>query len=123
MKNRLFGTLVVMLMATLSLPAQSVSEKIFVAGECGMCKARIEKAAGAVDGVSEASWNAETKILQFVFNSEDKEVKSVHKAVAAAGHDTRLVKAEDAVYDKLPACCKYERIKEDDKKKEKGEKG
>lgn len=123
MKNRLFGTLVVMLMATLSLPAQSVSEKIFVAGECGMCKARIEKAAGEVDGVSEASWNAETKILQFVFNSEDKEVKSVHKAVAAAGHDTRLVKAEDAVYDKLPACCKYERIKEDNGKKEKGEKG
>lgn len=123
MKNRLFGTLVVALMATLSLSAQSDSEKIFVAGECGMCKARIEKAAVAVDGVSEASWNAETKMLEFVFKSEDKDIKSVHKAVAAAGHDTRMVKAEDAVYDKLPACCKYERIKEDEKKKEKGEKG
>lgn len=123
MKNRLFGIVVVSLMAALSLSAQSESEKIFVAGECGMCKARIEKAAEAVEGVTEASWNAETKILQFVFNSEEKDVITVHKAVAAAGHDTRMVKAEDAVYDKLPACCKYERIKEDDKKKEKGEMG
>ncbi|MCA1757427.1 MAG: ATPase [Bacteroidales bacterium] len=123
MKNKLFGTLVVALMATLSLSAQSDKEKIFVAGECGMCKARIEKAAGTVEGVSEASWSAETKMLEFVFNAIGKDVKSVHKAVAAVGHDTRQVKAENDVYDKLPACCKYERIKEDDKKKEKGEKG
>jgi len=29
------------------------------------------------------------------------------QAVALVGHDTDLFKAEDSVYEKLPACCKY----------------
>lgn len=123
MKSKLFGTLIVMITAIFSLSAQSESVKIFVAGECGMCEARIEKAASAVEGVTGASWDAETKFLTVSFSDESSDIKAVHKAVAAVGHDTKLVKAEDAVYDKLPACCKYERVKEDDKKKEKVEKG
>ena len=30
-------------------------------------------------------------------------------AIAKAGHDTDMHKASKEVYDKLPACCKYDR--------------
>lgn len=109
--------MIVIIMATFSLSAQSDSVKIFVAGECGMCEARIEKAAGAVEGVTGSSWDAETKFLKVSFGDKGGDINAVHKAVAAVGHDTKLVKAEDAVYDKLPACCKYERVKYDEKEK------
>lgn len=79
-----------------------------------MCKTRIEKAAGAVEGVTGVSWDAETKLLKVSFSDESSDIKAVHKAVAAVGHDTKLVRAEDAVYDKLPTCCKYERVKYDE---------
>jgi hypothetical protein len=29
----------------------------------------------------------------------------IHKGVAATGHDTQLVKADDNVYKALPECC------------------
>lgn len=86
------------------------SNKFLVAGECGMCETRIEAAAKEVEGVTGAEWDKETKMLALAFKSADPDVTAVHKAVAAAGHDTKLVKAEDAVYDKLPECCKYERL-------------
>ncbi|MFO7755211.1 MAG: ATPase [Bacteroidales bacterium] len=88
------------------------SNKFLVAGECGMCETRIEAAAKEVEGVTGAEWDQETKMLALTFNYVNPDMKDVHKAVAAVGHDTKLVKAEDAVYDKLPACCKYERLAE-----------
>jgi hypothetical protein len=33
-------------------------------------------------------------------------------AIANSGHDTKMHKASDEVYDKLPGCCKYERMEE-----------
>ncbi|MBS0010128.1 MAG: efflux RND transporter periplasmic adaptor subunit, partial [Bacteroidales bacterium] len=71
----------------------------------------IEEAAKTVEGVSGADWDKETKMLSVNFDCANPVVKDVHEAVAAVGHDTKLFKAEDAVYDKLPACCKYERVK------------
>ncbi|MCF8222665.1 MAG: ATPase [Bacteroidales bacterium] len=85
--------------------------KLYVAGECGMCEARIEKAAKSVEGVTMADWDKETKMLAVNFSCANPDVKSVHKAVAAVGHDTKEVKADDKVYSELPGCCKYERIK------------
>jgi len=32
---------------------------------------------------------------------------AVQKVIAQAGHDTGPYKAEDAVYNSLPDCCKY----------------
>ena len=34
-----------------------------VRGNCGMCKTTIQKAALSVDGVEEASWDIQTKVL------------------------------------------------------------
>jgi copper chaperone CopZ len=91
--------------------------KFFVAGNCGMCETRIEEAAKTVEGVTGAEWDKETKMLTVNFDCANPLVEDVHKAVAAVGHDTKLFKAEDAVYDKLPACCKYERVVQADPEK------
>ena len=84
----------------------SKTETIKVSGNCEMCKARIEKAA-KLDGVSKAEWSTKTKMLSVTFDPAKTNMEQVGKKVAAAGHDTEKVKATDAVYDKLPGCCKY----------------
>jgi copper chaperone CopZ len=81
-----------------------------VAGNCEMCQARIEKAARSVSGVSEASWDKESKILTLQFDAAKTATEAVEKAVAAAGHDTANHAAHKDDYGDLPACCKYERI-------------
>ena len=94
-----------------SLLAQDVkTEKFEVAGNCGMCKTRIEKAANSVDGVTSADWNQETKTLEVSFNKEKTDVHQIQMAIAKVGHDTPMHKAPDEVYEELPGCCKYERM-------------
>jgi mercuric ion binding protein len=101
-------------LGTISLLAQSdKTEKFEVADNCGMCEARIEKAANAVEGVSSADWNKETKMIEVSYNSEKTDIHKIHQAIAKAGHDTKLHKAADEVYDELPGCCKYERMSSD----------
>jgi copper chaperone CopZ len=85
------------------------TEKFKVYGNCGMCEKRIEKAAESVEGVSEADWDKETKMVEVTFDKEKVEVMDVHKAIAAMGHDTEKVEAKDKDYDALPGCCRYER--------------
>ena len=75
-----------------------------------MCEIRIEKAAKSVDGVSEADWNKDTKMLEMTFDTDQTDAHAIHKAVAESGHDTEKCSAADEVYDELPRCCKYERI-------------
>lgn len=108
----------VLLLGFGNLQAQDAkSEKFKVYGNCGMCEARIEKAANSVDGVESANWDKETKMMVVKYNPNKVEPMDVHKAVAAAGHDTKEVKAEGKVYDELPGCCQYDRkdmMKEDD---------
>jgi periplasmic mercuric ion binding protein len=86
------------------------TETIKVWGNCDMCKARIEKAA-KVEGVTKADWNPDTKILALTYNPSVITSDEVQKRIAAVGHDTEKYRADDKVYDKLPACCHYERMK------------
>ena len=86
------------------------TESIKVGGACDMCKARIEKAA-KIEGVTKAEWNKETKLLSLTYNPSVATSDDIQKKIAAAGHDTQKFRAEDKVYDKLPACCHYERMK------------
>ena len=80
----------------------------FVAGNCGMCKARIERAAGKVAGVQSAVWDKDTKQLTVTAAGTDQH--AVAAAVAKTGHDTKTVKADNDTYDDLPGCCHYERV-------------
>ncbi len=83
--------------------------KFFVAGNCGMCKSRIEKAAKEVAGVQEATWNQKTKLVT-VKTFKEVLQNDIEKAIATAGHDTKNEKAKDDTYSELPVCCLYERI-------------
>lgn len=102
-----------MAVATLSLPKSSFAQKtktetIPVSGNCGMCKSTIEKAAKTA-GVADAKWDVDAKTLTVKYNSYTTNAAKIQQAVAAAGYDTRDVKATDESYDKLHSCCKYDR--------------
>jgi len=97
-----------MAMATVSFSQKTKTEAIPVPGNCGMCKAKIEKAAKSA-GVKEANWDADKKILTVKYSSASANAAKIQQAVAAVGYDTRDVKATNEAYDKLHSCCKYER--------------
>ncbi len=100
---------ILMTMGAGSLLAQDKTEKFEVKGNCGMCEKRIESAALSVDGVSRADWDQKTKIMEVDFDESKTDLDKVKKAIAISGHDTKMHKASDETYDKLPGCCKYDR--------------
>lgn len=84
--------------------------RIFVAGNCGMCKARIEKTANGIAGVTTAEWDKKSKMLKMTFDQSQTSKETIAKAVAASGHDTKTAKADKGTYEGLPGCCQYERV-------------
>ena len=101
---------------SLTMVAQEKKSKnkkvvIKVAGNCGMCEKRIEKAAYSVKGVKDAEWHVDCQDIHLVIDETKCSVDDVAKAIAAVGHDTGRIKADDAVYEKLHGCCNYERMK------------
>jgi copper chaperone CopZ len=115
MKTKLVSIVMLMSLSSLTLFAGSEkTEKFKVGGKCGMCEARIEKAANAVSGVIAAEWDKETKMIEVTFNETVTHIRKVHEAIAEVGHDTEWVKADDETYASLPSCCDYERLSYDD---------
>ncbi len=78
------------------------------AGNCGMCRARIQEAA-SIPGVKKAAWDMETKLLAVTFDAALTSKEEIKKHVAAAGHDIDGLRADDAVYEALHDCCLYTR--------------
>jgi copper chaperone CopZ len=109
MKAKLLSLVAIFLMGTMASFAQTELKPIEVKGNCGMCEKRIEKAANSIEGVTDAQWNKDTKMLAFSLDADKANMEQIHKAVAAAGHDTKKMKATDEVYNKLPGCCQYDR--------------
>jgi len=104
---------VVLLISVSVLGVQGISGQkgsFKVAGKCGMCETRIENAALSVKGVESAAWDKESGIIELEYNANKVDLEKVQKAIATAGHDTELYTASDKVYEKLPECCKYERV-------------
>lgn len=91
--------------------AQSSSDipeiTIIVDGACGMCESRIEEAALKTSGVLEAEWNVDNHKLTVSYDQGLFKETELHKNIAAAGHDTNLMKADDDIYNELPQCCLY----------------
>ena len=90
--------------------AGTITKNLLVAGNCGMCEARIGKAAKGLNGVSEFSWNKDTKMMKVSFDGSVTTLSEIEMAIAKAGHDTKNQKAQTGIYDQLPACCHYDRI-------------
>lgn len=77
-----------------------------VMGLCDMCTDRIVTNSMSVKGINKAGYSLESRKLTVEvaegFNKSDLII-----ALLQAGHDTDGMKAPDAVYDNLPACCHY----------------
>jgi len=86
------------------------TETFKVLGKCGMCKTRIEKNA-KVEGATSAAWDSKTQMLTVTFDPSKTNKDALSKKLASVGHDTELYKAPDDVYENLPGCCHYERLK------------
>ena len=82
-----------------------------VSGNCGMCEKTIEKAA-IKKGVTKADWNKDTKILTLEFDTKKTSADEILKSIANAGYDNEKHLATHAAYNKLPECCKYDRVTE-----------
>ena len=83
------------------------TESFKVAGECGTCKKKIEKAAKEA-GATYAAWDMHTKILKLSYNA-GTDVTAIQQRIADAGYDTPKFKATDAAYNGLDKCCQYDR--------------
>ncbi|MCG6188825.1 heavy-metal-associated domain-containing protein [Maribellus maritimus] len=112
MKTKVLSLAALFMMGALSVFAGNKTEKIKVKGNCGMCESRIEKTVKGIDGVSKADWNKDTKMLEVTFDDAKTTSDKIEIAVAKVGHDTPHHKADDKVYEKLPACCHYDRTAE-----------
>ncbi len=93
--------------ATATVQKGETKATMKVQGNCGMCKATIEKAAKSVEGVKNASWDQKTKELQVQYDSGKTSLDAISKAIAKAGYDTEKDKADDKAYNALHGCCKY----------------
>ena len=109
-------TLLIMLITLpIALSGQSKGKKnvkatFEVSGTCEMCQKRIQKAAFSVKGVKMANWDIPSHLMAVIYDSNKTSLDSLQHTIALAGHDTPLVKAIEATYDKLPMCCLYERM-------------
>lgn len=115
MKTKVLSLVTLFMFGVIAVFAGTKTSEFKVYGNCGMCKARIEKAAKAVDGVSAADWNEETKMIALTFDDSKTDADKVQVAIAKVGHDTEKHKATDKAYSKLPGCCQYDRAKTDAK--------
>ena len=83
---------------------------IGVKGNCGMCKTTIEKAVKELDFVVEAEWGIQSKILDVKFNNPTNfDINELNTAITESGYETMNTTANQASYDALPMCCKYDR--------------
>ena len=105
-------TLFFISMYAVSFAQQERTITFEVAGNCAICKQRIEKAA-KINGVSQAIWNMQDGLATVVFNPDITSDTNIKQAIANAGHDTDEVRAEQEVYENLHECCLYDRLGEE----------
>jgi hypothetical protein len=109
MKNLIQSVYLLLLLATstAALAGGSVRKESFkVAGNCEMCKSRIE-ASLKVAGVEAALWNPDSKVLKVKYQSTAITSEQIRLLVAKAGYDIDAVAADSTAYQALPSCCQY----------------
>jgi periplasmic mercuric ion binding protein len=104
---KIFLVAAVCLSATVGHSQKTRTESFKVAGECGTCKKKIEKAAKEA-GATYAAWDMNTKILKLSYNA-GTDVAVIQQRIANAGYDTPKYRATDAAYNNLDKCCQYDR--------------
>lgn len=114
MKNivKVISAIIAVLYCTNSIAQikNSKNEAVKVYGNCGMCKATIEKA-GNLKKTAKVVWNEESKMATLTYDSKKTNQEEILKRIALAGYDSDNFLAPDDAYAKLHGCCKYERVK------------
>lgn len=87
----------------------SITKKVKISGNCGMCKTTIEKV-GSIKNTAKADWDADTQIATLTYDSTKTNPDEILKRIALAGYDSEKFLAPDDVYNNLHACCQYERV-------------
>jgi copper chaperone CopZ len=83
-----------------------VEKKVWVRGNCEMCKERIEEHVQKINGVKSAIWDVNSKILTVKYDSTLANQNAVETICANVGHATKAKISEGKVIDELPECCK-----------------
>ncbi len=83
-------------------------ETLKVYGNCGMCKANIEKA-GTAKKLSKTTWDASSKMATISYDPSKTNIDEILKRIALVGYDSDKYLAPDATYDALHSCCQYDR--------------
>ncbi len=102
----LTGIIILITLGSTLAKGKYQAAEIKVAGNCGSCEKRIEKAAYQA-GAKTADWDSETQTLSVTWNTKKTSEQEIEKAVLSTGHDVNSQKADDQVYESLPACCQY----------------
>ena len=90
--------------------AQNAEATFWVDGVCGMCEKRIESALLNTPGVRFADWSIAPREVKVAYSTKKLSEQRLHEVVATAGHDTKKLRAKDADYAKVHACCKYREL-------------
>ena len=80
-----------------------------VYGNCGMCEKTIEGSLNGQDGIGNADWDKETKMITVTYDSEKMNEDKIKSKIAGAGYDTDSHRADESIYSQLPGCCQYDR--------------
>lgn len=80
-----------------------------VYGNCGMCEKTIEGSLNGQNGIHEADWNKDTKMITVTYDPNVLDENRIKEKIAGVGYDTDSHKAKDEVYNALPDCCQYNR--------------
>lgn len=80
-----------------------------VYGNCGMCEKTIEGSLNGQDGIGNADWDKETKLITVTYDAEKMNEDKIKVKIAKVGYDTDSHKADKSVYSSLPGCCQYDR--------------
>ena len=80
-----------------------------VAGNCAMCKNRIEKA-GKDAGATTIVWSQNSHLATVTYDASKTSIENIKKGIAKVGHDTDGFRADNAVYKELHECCLYDRL-------------
>ena len=91
------------------------TEKVKIAGNCDMCKSRIEKA-GNEKNISKVVWNDNNQMATITFNANKTSKKEILTRIANAGHDSEMFQTSAETYNDLPECCQYKRVANSDMK-------
>lgn len=103
------ATLVLIMLVSVAVQAvanqKSKVISIKTSAICGSCKARLEKALKATEGVEEAMLNLNNKHMKVKYDPMKTNPDKLREVIANTGYDADDVKKNETAFSKLPECC------------------